>query len=318
MRARTWTAASLAIVVLLAVAASDGWTQPPGAVGKPAAVVNGETISLAEVDAVLKSGKTPPIVPVSTSRQRQDRFEALAMLIDNLLLQQYLRKNAPPADAGEIARHIAELQAALQKDNKKLADYLNENGMTAAQLRTQVTNALQWRDYVKIHVSDADIEKYYQANKDFFDGVQVRASHILIRVPLTGSDADVEAARARLQAIRQEIEAGKITFADAAMKYSQCPSAPAGGDLGYFPRKFFIDEEFAKAAFTPQLKLGEMIGLVRTEMGWHLIKLTDRKAGTPSEFAKLKENVRDVLLTELRINLVAQQRKQARIEINLP
>jgi parvulin-like peptidyl-prolyl isomerase len=305
-------------MLLLAVAASEGRAQPANAPDKPAALVNGEAISLAEVDAVLKLGTSPSAVPVSESRRRQDRFEALAMLIDNLLLQQYLRKNAQPADPGEIARHIAELQAALQKDNKKLADYLNENGMTEPQLRTQVTNALQWRDYIKVHVSDADIEKYYHESKDFFDGVQVRASHILIRVPLTGSDADVEAARAKLQAIRQDIEAGKIQFADAAMKHSQCPSAPAGGDLGYFPRKFFIDEEFAKAAFTPQLKIGEMIGLVRTEMGWHLIKLTDRKAGTPSEFVKIKDNVRDVYLTELRINLIAQQRKQARIEINLP
>src|SRR5205823_2221577 len=170
---------------------------------------------------------------------------------------------------------------------------LSENGMTDAQLRAQVTNALQWRDYSKGRVSDADLQQYYTDNKDFFDGVQVRASHILIRVPLTGSQTDVKAAQDRLQAIRQEIEAGKITFADAAKKYSQCPSAPEGGDVGYFPRKFVWDEEFAKAAFNPQLKVGDLIGLVRTEQGWHLIKLTDRKPGMASDFAKIKEGVRE-------------------------
>src|SRR5262249_24901197 len=148
--------------------------------------------------------------------------------------------------------------------------YLTENCMSEAQLRAQVTTALQWREYTKSRITDADVQQYYRENKDFFDGVQVRASHILIRVPLNGTDADVHAARTKLQTIRQDVEAGKMTFADAAKKLSQCPSAPEGGDIGYFPRKFFVDEEFAKAAFTPQLQIGDLIGLVRTEFGVHL------------------------------------------------
>jgi peptidyl-prolyl cis-trans isomerase C len=314
MRARTWAVAGLASAVLLAIMAKEGRTQGPA---KPAAVVNGQPISLADVDAAVKVMNSPSAVQVPKSRRRQMRMDALAMLIDNQLLQQFLRKNAAPADSKEIARHVAELEAALKKDNKKLADYLAENGVTEAQLREQITNALQWRDYTQGRVSDADVQHYYADNKDFFDGVQVRASHVLIRVPLTGSEADVQAAKARLQTIREEIESGKITFADAAKKYSQCPSAPDGGDVGYFPRKFVWDEEFSKAAFNPQLKIGDMIGLVRTEAGWHLIKLTDRKPGKPTEFAKIKDDVRELYLTELRMNIVAAQRKQARVEVFL-
>jgi parvulin-like peptidyl-prolyl isomerase len=315
MRPRTWGLAGLASAVLLAFLVKDGRTQ--GSV-KPAAVVNGAAISRADVEAALKVMNGPTPMQVPESRQRQMRFEALGILIDNLLLEQFLRKNAPAADPHEIARHLAELETALNKDGKKLPDYLVENGMTAPQLREQVINALQWRDYTKARVSDADVQQYYNDNKDFFDGVQVRASHILIRVPVTGSDGDVKAAQTKLQSIRQEIEAGKTTFADAAKKYSQCPRAPEGGDVGYFPRKFVWDEEFAKAAFNPQLKIGDLIGLVRTEAGWHLIQLTDRKPGTPSDFAKIKDGVRDLYLTELRMNIVATQRKRARIEINLP
>jgi peptidyl-prolyl cis-trans isomerase C len=315
MRARTWAVASLASAVLLVIVAREGRAQGPA---KPAAVVNGQTIALADVEAAVKAMNGQAAVQVPESRRRQMRMDALAMLVDNQLLQQFLRKNAAPADPKEIARHLAELETALKKDNKKLPEYLAENGMTEAQLREQVTNALQWRDYTKGRVSDADVEQYYKDNKDFFDGVQVRASHVLIRVPLTGSTADAEAAKGKLQAIRQEIESGKISFADSAKKHSQCPSAPEGGDVGYFPRKFVWDEEFSKAAFNPQLKIGDMIGLVRTEAGWHLIKLTDRKPGTPSDFAKIKDDVRDLYLTELRMSIVAAQRKQARIEINLP
>jgi peptidyl-prolyl cis-trans isomerase C len=309
-----------ASAVLLAVVTAGARAQGPTSAAKPAAVVNGQSITLAEVDAAVKvmSGTMQVAVQVPETRRRQMRLDALGVLVDNLLLQQYLRKNAAPADPKEMARHIADLESALKKDNKKLADYLVENGMTETQLRDQVVNALQWRDYTQGKVSDAMVRQYYKDNKDFFDGVQVRASHILIRVPLNGSDGDVQAARTKLQSVRQEIDAGKITFEDAAKKYSQCPSGPEAGDVGYFPRKFVLDEEFAKAAFDPQLKIGEMIGLVRTEQGWHLLKLTDRKPGMATEFAKIKDNVRELYLTELRMSIVAAQRKAARLEIYLP
>jgi peptidyl-prolyl cis-trans isomerase C len=291
-----------------------------GIPSKPAAIVNGQTISLADVDAAVKvmNGNVQVAVSVPESRRRQQRLEALGVLVDNLLLQQYLRKNTAPADAKEIAHHIADLETALKKENKKLADYLAENGMTDGQLRDQVVNALQWRDFTQSKVTEAMVEQYYKDNKDFFDGVQVRASHILIRVPMNATEADVQAAQNKLKAIRQEIDAGKLTFEAAAKKYSQCPSGPEGGDVGWFPRKFVWDEEFAKAAFNPQLKIGELIGLVRTEQGWHLIKLTERKPGTNSEYAKIKNDVRDLYLTELRMSIVAAQRQAAKLEIHLP
>jgi peptidyl-prolyl cis-trans isomerase C len=320
MRARTWAVAGLASTVLLAFSIAGAHAQAPGNAVKPAAVVNGQSISLSEVDAAVKvmSGNMQVAVQVPESGRRKMRLEALGMLVDNMLLQQYLRKNAAPVDAKEMARHLTDLETALKKENKKLADYLTENGMNETQLREQVVNALQWRDYTATKVSEAMVQQYYKDNKGFFDGVQVRASHILIRVPLNASEGDVKAAQGKLQTLRQEIEGGKITFEDAAKKYSQCPMAVEGGDVGYFPRKFVWDEEFAKAAFNPQLKIGEMIGLVRTEQGWHLIKLTDRKPGTPSDYAKIKDDARELYLTELRMSIVAAQRKVARLEINLP
>jgi parvulin-like peptidyl-prolyl isomerase len=319
MRARTWAVVSGATAIIVALGIGLR-AQAQGTPPKPAAVVNGQQISLAEVDAAVKviNGNVQVALQVPETRRRQQRFEALGILVDNLLLQQYLRKNAAPVDPKEMARHFAELETALKKENKKLADYLAENGMTEAQLRDQVINALQWREFTQGKVSDAMVEQYYKDNKDFFDGVQVRASHILIRIPLNGNDADVQAAQDKLKGIRQEIESGKITFEEAAQKYSQCPRGPEGGDVGYFPRKFAWDEEFAKAAFNPQLKIGDMIGLVRTEQGWHLIKLTDRKPGMASEFAKIKNDVRELYLTELRMSIVAAQRQAAKLQINLP
>jgi parvulin-like peptidyl-prolyl isomerase len=318
MRARAWAGAILASTVMLAVAVSGSRAQTPANNARPAAVVNGIPITLTEVDNLVRLMNGPSAVQVPEAMRRQKRLEALAALMDNILLQQFLRQQGPKVNPQEVSKQLTDLETALRKDDKKLSDYLAENGITEAQLREQIVTALQWRDYTKARVNDADVAQYYKDNKDFFDGVQVRASHILIRVPLNASESEVQAARNRLQAIRQEIEAGKISFEDAARKYSQCPSAPKGGDIDYFPRKFVVDEEFAKAAFNPQLRVGDLIGLVRTEHGLHLIKLTDRKSGQPSDFNKIKNDVRDILVVELRGNILAQQRKLAKIDMYLP
>ena len=89
-----------------------------------------------------------------------------------------------------------------------------------------------------------------------------------------------------------------------------------GGDVGSFPRKFVVDENFARAAFA--LKPGEISGVVQTDFGLHLIKVTERKAGQPSDFSKIKEDVKEIYLDDMRLNILAQLRKEAKIEVHLP
>ena len=77
-----------------------------------------------------------------------------------------------------------------------------------------------------------------------------------------------------------------------------------------------LDENFARAAFA--LKVGEVSDVVQSEYGLHIIKVTDRKPGTPSDYEKMKDEVRDFCVEEMRQSLVAQERKTAKIEVNLP
>jgi peptidyl-prolyl cis-trans isomerase C len=316
MRSRTWSLASLAGAALLVALAGAGKAHAQANSAKPVAVVNNEPISLAEVDSILHTHGGPMPVEITEAKRREMRREVLGMMIDDLLLEQYLRKTGPQVQPAEVSKEIADLEAGLKKQNKTLADFLRENGMPEARLRTQVITGLQWRAFAKARVTDKQVEEYYGQNKDFFDGVTVRASHIVIRVPADASEADVLTAKKKLVAAREEINSNKITFADAAKKYSQCESLKEGGDIGWFPRKWVIDEEFAKAAFSTPV--GGMTDIVRTGYGVHLIKVTDRKAGQPSEFAKIKEDVREICATELRQRLIAELRKQAKIEMSLP
>jgi parvulin-like peptidyl-prolyl isomerase len=329
MNGRTWKfrglvgAWALTCVVGRSPAQSEV-PMPPGGVvpaaatttaEKPAAVVNGDAISMAELEAVLKQAG-PTAVPLPEEQRRGAQRQALAMLIDETLMRQFLKQNSPPVTDAEVDKKLSELDAGWRKENKSLAEFARDRGLSEAQVRADVGFTMRWHAYARQHISDATIEKYYAEFKDFFDSVEVRASHIVLRVPPAAPAADQQAGRDKLAALRAQITSGKLDFAEAAKANSQCPSAPGGGDIGYFRRKWVVDETFAKAAFA--LKVGEVSDVVQSDYGLHLIKVTDRKPGQPSDLAKIREDVRELCSEEMRQALLAHIRKEARIEVNLP
>ena len=91
---------------------------------------------------------------------------------------------------------------------------------------------------------------------------EVRASHILVK-------AQDEAVQ-----IKKDIDAGKISFEEAARKYSLCPSKAQGGDLDYFGRGMMV-KPFEDAAFGGEI--GQVSDPVETQFGWHLIKVVDKR-----------------------------------------
>ncbi len=239
----------------------------------------------------------------------------LDILIDNLLLQQYLVKNAPPVTVADVDARAAEFEAQLKKDNKTFPEYLQETNQTEGEFRGDLVQSMRWEALSKARVTDAYLRIYYTANKDFFDHVLVRVSHIELRTAANATDADKAAARRQLTKLRADLLAGKVEFAEAAKKVSQSSTAVNGGDLGFIGRKFMVDEAFARAAFaTP---VNGVSDVVQTDSGLHLIKVTERKAGEPSDFTKIKEEVRKACIEEMRMRLVSELRKTAKIEVNL-
>jgi parvulin-like peptidyl-prolyl isomerase len=315
MRAQSWLVQTLAGLVALVVLVNGARAQLLRPATKPAAIVDGTAITMAEVEGVLKQAG-PTATPLTEAQRKQLQVEAVGMLIDDLLMEKFLRKSGPRIDPADVNKKVDELEASLKQQGKTLADFYKESGQSEAQLRTNIANMLQWAAYVKEHLTEADIKRYYDENRDFFDRIAVRASHIVLRVSSSASEGERQQVRGRLQALRQEIVSGKIDFADAAKKCSQCTSAPGGGDIGYFPRKLAVEEAFAKVAFA--LKVDEVSDVVETDYGMHLIKVTDRKPGQPSEYNKIKDEVRELCIEEMRMTMLAQQRKAAHIEINLP
>lgn len=321
MTARTCCLGRLVSLLGLAFLGSAVWGQTPApAAAKPAATVNGESIALADLDRVVEMivKEKFKMQPPTEVQRRQVRMEMLTLLINDILMKQFLRKHGAPADPAEVDKQFAEFVASLQnqKPPRTLQTFIQETGQTEVQIRGNIAATLQWIGYVKGNVHEAEVKRYYDESKDFFDQVAVRASHIVIRLAPETSDGTRLQARNKLLALRTELAGGKLEFAEAAKQHSQCPSAPTGGDIGYFSRKGMLDESFARVAYA--LKVGEVSDVVETEFGYHLIKVTERKAGQPSDFQKIKEEVRDFYVEEFRQKLLMQQHKAAKIDILVP
>jgi peptidyl-prolyl cis-trans isomerase C len=312
---RTTLAAVAAAMLASCAGLALGQTPASGKPGqaKVAAVVNGAPISMTEVESVVQmSGPVPANLPEAQRRLRY--MQALGMLIDNVLMQQFLDKNVTQANPAEVNKRLAEVEAGLKQQGKTLADLLKDSHHTLDQFKADIADYLRWTAYTTQKVSDADVERYYRENKDVFDKVTVRASHIMLHVPPGASEADKAKARAKLQEIRTKLTSNPpADFAAMAKQYSQDPQAQQGGDLGWFPRKWVFEESFSKVAFSMQL--GQVSDVVETEFGLHLIKVTDRKPGEKSDFTKIKPAVREFFLEDLRQQILAEQRKTAKIEL---
>jgi peptidyl-prolyl cis-trans isomerase C len=304
----------------LAATACLGWLAPftnitaQAQPTRTAAVVNGEPIPMDAVEAIVKIRPLGNGKPSEAERVELER-EALDMLIDDAILRQFLRKNSAAVRPSEVNRKLGELQTALKTEGQTLESYCREAGQTEAQLRSTIVTMLQRQTFLKEHLTDAAVRKYYDDNREFFDQVTVRVSHILFRVPPESSPAQVAAAKAKLEALRQEIVTGKQDFAAVAKARSECPSASLGGDVGYVARKGVVEEPFARAAFA--LKKDEVSDVVQTSHGLHLMRLTDRRSGPPSEFKKIEAQVRDFAGEDLLMGLLARERQAARVEITL-
>ncbi len=130
-------------------------------------------------------------------------------------------------------------------------------------------------DFVsEVVLPERAVEDYYEYHRESFsEPEEVKARHILFKVPSTAEDQEVEKIREKAEAVLEQARDG-ADFADLAEEYSEGPTGPKGGDLGYFTRGQ-MEESFDDAAFS--LEKGEISDIVKTRFGFHIIKIEDKK-----------------------------------------
>lgn len=345
MLARTanWQILAISAVLLAVTQAPAQTTPPPKTPATPAsssgsaqiipvslsndhvaATVNGEKILVGEVKKILDQRPYP--VALTEEQKKQLRQSAVDVLVEDVLMRQYLTKHVPQVGQAEFSKEVETLQAELKKQMKTLPEFLKEGGQTQEQLSKDIVARLQWKAMLVRFYPDDKAKGYYESNKMFFDKVFVRASHILIKLPANPSKDQRDKAVQQMLVWRQEILTGKATFEAIAKQHSACPSKdatdkdkkPTPGDIGQFPYKFVVVPEFAKTAFS--MKKNELSDVVQTVFGLHLILVTDRTAGEPSTFDAVKETVREVWAQDddLYQRVLGEQRKNGSIKVELP
>ncbi|NUY02193.1 SurA N-terminal domain-containing protein [Paraburkholderia youngii] len=239
----------------------------------------------------------------------------------NLAMQQLPASIAASAFTSKtLAQHLTEL-AQQQREVQGIAfhphDYEAKIQPTDAQLQTYydahrndfATPATATIQYLvmspatlgaSVQPSDADLKKYYDDNIAHFrtEG-EVRASHILIAAPKDASAADKAKAKQKAEELLAQLKAHPDQFAQIAQQSSQDPgSASKGGDLGYFGRGMIAGgQAFDDAVFA--LKKDEISGIVQTDFGFHIIKVTDVKPAVTKSFDEVKDQITRELKTQL-------------------
>ena len=159
-------------------------------------------------------------------------------------------------------------------------------------------------------VSDKDLRDYYAANeKRYSTPEERRASHVLIKVEAGASTADRNKAKAKAEGLLVELQKNPGAFADLARKNSDDPgSAEKGGDLDFFARGAIAAKPLEDAAFS--LKPGEVSGVVESEFGYHIVKLTEVRGGQTRSF----DAVRPELEAEVKTQLAQKRFSEAAVE----
>ena len=185
----------------------------------------------------------------------------------------------PAAYAAGVNPSDAELEAF----------YKNNAALFQAPEQANIEYLVLDLDTVKkgLTVNEQDLKTYYEQNAGRIGGKEERrASHILIAVPKDASAADKAKAKARAEELLAAVKKAPDSFAELAKKNSQDPgSAVNGGDLDFFARGA-MTKAFEDAAFA--LGKGEISGVVETEFGYHIIKVTDAKIPKQRSYEEMK------------------------------
>jgi peptidyl-prolyl cis-trans isomerase C len=198
-----------------------------------------------------------------------------------------------------LTRYLIDMQLIAQSaETKKLGDDEDfKRRLAFARNKLLMERYLQTEG--RAAVSDAALhDLYQQVTKEMAGEQEIHARHILVP---TEDDA---------KAVFEQLRKG-ADFATLAKEKSKDPSSSEGGDLGYFTRDRMVPE-FADAAF--KLQVGQISDPVKTEFGWHIIKLEDKRNRPIPEFDKVKDQLENMVARKALSEQVAKLRAEAKIE----
>jgi len=213
-----------------------------------------------------------------------------------LLAQEAKRLKMQPND-----ERVKQTMAQIEKQaggRAKLDEALAQLGMTYALLEASVIESDLVQVFIEttidpqIAVSPEEVAAYYSEHPEMFQQPeQVHARHILMTAGADATEATKAAAQAKAVAARKRALAGE-DFATLAIEVSEGPSAPQGGDLGFFGRQQMV-APFANAAFA--LEAGGISEVVETQFGYHVIKVEEKRPAKTMSLDEVREPLTEMM-----------------------
>ena len=206
---------------------------------------------------------------------------------------------SPEAKREHLISYLADIIMVTQAaDKKNLADNPDFKRQLAF-LRSKLLMGYELQQEAKTALTDEALKQTYdEAVKSMSGQEEVRARHILVE----GED--------EAKAIIEQLKGG-ADFAKLAKEKSKDPGAAEGGDLGYFTKDQMVPE-FADVAF--KMYPGQLSNPVKTQFGWHVIKVEDKRTKQPPEFEKVKDQIEAYLARKAQSDFIAKLRQSAKVE----
>jgi peptidyl-prolyl cis-trans isomerase C len=269
--------------------------------GTPGAFRRGLALASAVLIAVLvfaQAGRTQGADPV-VARVNGVEIKASDLTIVEEDVGGNLPQMSPEARRDYLITFLADMiLVATAAEAKKLGD--NEDFKQRLWfLRTKLLMEQFLQAEAKTAVSEEAMRKTYdEAIKQIKNETEVRARHILV-------ETEDEA-----KAILAELKKG-ADFAELAKSKSKDPGSADGGDLGYFTKDQMVPE-FAEVAF--KTAPGQLSDPVKSQFGWHVIKVEDKRDRQPPEFDKVKDQLSNYLVRKAQAELITKLRADGKIE----
>jgi parvulin-like peptidyl-prolyl isomerase len=288
----------LVILGFVILGFAGGLSTSEAVVDRVVAVVNEEVITLSEVDRVIAPFLKEAVKAEDRLERKEQlnriRRQALDTLIEEKLLDYEIKKAGMKVTPREVEAIVDDIKKQNKATQQDLEMALAKEGMTFEQYKTQIekrilrTKLVQWSAKVEPQASEKQLRDFYEQNAERYKTPETfRPAHILFGIPKEAPPEKVQEVRKKCQEVLERIRKGE-DFGEMALLYSQDPSAKERGDLGYF-KKGELLPAFEKEL--NRLRVGEVGGIIRTEFGFHLIKLLDRRGGTPMPFEEAKARV---------------------------
>lgn len=290
------------------------------------AVVEGQEIKKAELEKAFEAVLAAQGVPAGSLPEEQ-KMEGYRMILEDMILEKLINKRASGikvADA-EVTAMIDKIKANFGSE-EELNKQIEKSGQTIEKVKSDIRASLQAQQWLdeqvkgKAEVTDEAARKFYTDNQDQFQTPeQVRASHILIRVPEEAKPEEVLAKEKAAKSAEARAKKGE-DFSKLATELSEDPSAKENaGDLNFFAKEQMVPE-FSEAAFG--MKKGDISAPVRSQFGYHVIKVTDRKGAEKVSFEQAKPQLLSFLQQQGKQEeiqkVIKDVRAKAEVKINLP